>query len=339
MLCAPVAVAKSASAWLESPLAIEDCPVARLPTPTAVELSPVAFEEAPTAVEAFPDAVLWVPKADAATLRDLLPPAGPDEALVLEPDGEASGTVFYFPGCGSERLYGTVAEAAVHVLLEAGLRVVLPPPFLCCGFPHRANAKDGAHGKIVLKDVIVFSQIRGMLRHFSFDAVVVTCGTCREALEKMEVEKIFGCDVADAVAFAGTRGLALPPGGEALVHTPCHDSFDGKGRAVLAGTLGIDAEEAPHCCSEAGTLALSRPDIAEAMRHRKREALAGALGERPGRTLLLTNCPSCLTGLKRNENLGLHVRHVAVEAARRLSGENWRAAFAASARSAVRVRF
>lgn len=280
-----------------------------------------------------------VPKADPGTLRDVIPQAGPDEALVLEPTGEAKATVFYFPGCGSERLYSTVSMAAIHLLLGAGIRVVLPPPFLCCGFPHRANAKDGEHGRIVLKDVIVFSQIRAMLRHLAFDAVVVTCGTCMEALAEMEARKVFGCDLVDVLAFAGEQGLSLPKDGEALYHTPCHDSFDGGGTKVLAATLGLTAQEVPHCCSEAGTLALSRPDIAEAMRHRKREALSEALRERPERTVVLTNCPSCLTGLKRNADLGTETRHVAVETARRLSGERWQETFAASAKGATRVRF
>lgn len=279
-----------------------------------------------------------VPKADPGTLRDLLPECRPDEAIVLEPGRDAAATVFYFPGCGSERLYSTVAMAAIHVLLEAGCRVVLPPPFLCCGFPHRANAREEAHGKLVLADVIVFSQIRAMLRHLYFDAVVVTCGTCMEALEGMEAGKIFGCEVVDAVAFAGSRGLALPKDGTALYHTPCHDSFDGAGLAVLASTLGVAATDVPHCCSEAGTLALSRPDIAEAMRHRKREALSAAKGPGAGRPVVLTNCPSCLTGLKRNEDLGVEPRHVAVEAARRLSPD-WRALFAERARNAAVIRF
>jgi len=285
-----------------------------------------------------------VPKADGGTLRDLLPKCGPDEALVLEPGRDAAANVFYFPGCGSERLYSTVAMAAIHVLLETGCRVVLPPPFLCCGFPHRANAKEEAHGKVVLRDVIVFSQIRGMLRHLAFDAVVVTCGTCMEALERMEVGEVFGCEVTDAVAFAGSRGLALPKAGTALYHTPCHDTFGGAGLRVLASAVGVEATEVPHCCSEAGTLALSRPDIAEAMRHRKRGALADARGERPdgvragARPVVLTNCPSCLTGLRRNEDVGVEARHVAVEVARRLSPD-WRALFAGRARRSTVVRF
>lgn len=286
-----------------------------------------------------------VPKADAGTLRDVLPECGPDEALVLEPDGEASATVLYFPGCGSERLWSSVSTAAIHVLLETGTRVVLPPPFLCCGFPHGANAKEEAQGRIVLRDVIVFSQIREMLRHLSFDAVVVTCGTCMEALERMEAGKVVGCEVEDAVAFAAGRGLALPGGGPALYHAPCHDSFGGAALPILREALGVEAREVPHCCSEAGTLVLSRPDIAEAMRHRKREAIREAVaearagaGDSAGKPVFLTNCPSCLTGLKRNADLGVEPRHVAVEAARRLAPE-WPALFAERVRGARRVRF
>jgi Fe-S oxidoreductase len=169
---------------------------------------------------------------------------------------------------------------------------------------------------------------------------VVTCGTCREALSKMEAGKVFGCGIVDLLAFAASRGLALAPdGSEALYHAPCHDSLDGKGPQVIGRALGLPAEGVPHCCSEAGTLALSRPDIAEAMRHRKREALAEARRERPAATTILTNCPSCMTGLRRSADLGARAEHVAVEAARRLSGEEWREAFRGRAGSAAVVRF
>ena len=41
---------------------------------------------------------------------------------------------------------------------------------------------------------------------------------------------------------------------------------------ALGGFGGVEA--VPHCCSEAGTLALSRPDITDAMLDRKRGAFA-----------------------------------------------------------------
>jgi FAD/FMN-containing dehydrogenase/Fe-S oxidoreductase len=278
------------------------------------------------------------PVAEPAELRDVLPACGPDQALVLEPDGEAQATVFYFPGCGSERLYGSVAMAALHVLAEAGTRVILPPPYLCCGFPAYANARTEQHGRMVLRDTIIFSQIREMFRHVDFDAVVVTCGTCQEALGAMDAAEIFGCRVKDLARFALERGLAPPPssGTAWLYHTPCHDSLEGQGTAVLA-KLGFRAEAVPHCCSEAGTLALSRPDITDAMLHRKRAALTDAAAARPG-AVVLTNCPSCLSGLGRNADVA-PARHVAVELARALSGESWLEVFRARAARAQAVRF
>ncbi|GEJ55305.1 DUF3683 domain-containing protein [Anaeromyxobacter diazotrophicus] len=285
-----------------------------------------------------------LPPIDAATMRAALPECGPGEALVLEPDGEAAATVLYFPGCGSERLYGSVGMAALHVLLESGARVVLPPPFLCCGFPAWANARTEQHGRMVLRDTLVLSQIREMLSYLAFDAVVVTCGTCREGLVAMEAGPIFGCEVQDLARFALSRGLAertraAAPAGGYLYHAPCHDSLDGQGPAVIAQLTGGAAEKVPHCCSEAGTLALSRPDITDAMLHRKRAALGEALAERPEGAVVLTNCPSCLQGLGRNAALGAAPRHLAVELARALSGDRWPELLRERAARAQAVRF
>jgi FAD/FMN-containing dehydrogenase/Fe-S oxidoreductase len=280
-----------------------------------------------------------VPAADRRTLRASLPRCEAHQALVFEPEGEAKGTVFYFPGCGSERLFSRISRAALHVLLETGTRVVLPPPFLCCGFPHKANARDGAHGRIVLRDTIVLSQIREMFAYLRFDAVGVTCGTCREALGLMEAGEIFDAPVTDVARFAIDRGLTLVGGGEGLYHAPCHDSLDGRGRSLLEHAAGLRLRAVPHCCSEAGTLALSRPDISNAMLHRKAGALReGLAGRAPGQTLL-TNCPSCLQGLGRNASLGFVPRHVVEELARRHSGQRWEEAFRAQASRAVPVHF
>jgi Fe-S oxidoreductase len=95
----------------------------------------------------------------------------------------------------------------------------------------------------------------------------------------------------------------------------------------------------PHCCSEAGTLALSRPDITGAMLHRKRAAIAEARAGRAGGAVLLTNCPSCLTGLGRNRDLGIEPRHLAVELARALSGPGWLEKLRVRAETAQAVRF
>jgi Fe-S oxidoreductase len=95
----------------------------------------------------------------------------------------------------------------------------------------------------------------------------------------------------------------------------------------------------PHCCSEAGTLALSRPDITDAMLHRKRAALVEALPAEGGGATVLTNCPSCVQGLGRNAALGARAKHVAVALAERMSGPQWAEAFRAHAARAQAIHF
>ncbi|PIE28263.1 hypothetical protein CSA57_14765, partial [candidate division KSB3 bacterium] len=102
-----------------------------------------------------------------------------------------------------------------------------------------------------------------------------------------------------------------------------------------------------NCCSEAGTLALSRPDIANAMRLRKREQLEKGLeqlaanGNANGaEPFIATNCPSCLTGLGRNRDLGVKPIHIAVLLANRLSGDgSWQDELKTIAKEAERVVF
>ena len=77
----------------------------------------------------------------------------------------------------------------------------------------------------------------------------------------------------------------------------------------------------PECCSEAGTLALSRPDIAAAMLARKRSALAPLATGHPQQHLL-TNCPACLNGLGRQRLTP--PQHLAVAMADACSEGTWR---------------
>jgi len=106
---------------------------------------------------------------------------------------------------------------------------------------------------------------------------------------------------------------------------------------VTLGGFG-KVEAVPHCCSEAGTLALSRPDITDDMLHRKREALAEALHGQPAATIL-TNCPSCVQGLGRNRPMGITPQHITVALAERISGAGWLERFRTQAAAARAVQF
>ena len=282
-----------------------------------------------------------VPPVPEKTLRDLLPACESDQVLVFEPAGEeATSTVFYFPGCGSERLHSSISMASLHILLETGTRVVLPPPFLCCGFPLNVNAKEEEYASIVLRNTVMFSQIREMFAYLDFDACIISCGTCMEGLEIMEAPKLFGNRIVDVSRYAWEKGMRVDGGStESLYHAPCHDSLKGKACDLLRDVGGFGkVTDVPHCCSEAGTLALSRPDITDSMLHRKREALKESMHGAESATIL-TNCPSCVQGLGRNLDMGVKPKHIAVALAEKHSGPDWMERFLAQAAKATAVMF
>ena len=97
-------------------------------------------------------------------------------------------------------------------------------------------------------------------------------------------------------------------------------------------------EGVPHCCSEAGTLALSRPDIAHKMLSRKKAALLPIV-EAGDPTSFVTNCPACLQGLGCQDHAGARPLHLAVLLARAHGGADWQNAFAESVRRAEVVTF
>jgi Fe-S oxidoreductase len=280
-----------------------------------------------------------MPRPDLTTLRTQVPMSLKNQALVLEPREKAVSTVFYFPGCGSERIYSRISQAALYILLTQNHRVILPPPFLCCGYPFLVNARARQHEELVLKNIIVLTQIREMFNDLDFDAVVVSCGTCMESLGRLDVARIFEGPVTDVSEYVLERwSPAEPLSSPCLYHAPCHDSLKDRGTTLLK-THGFDVTPVPHCCSQAGTLALSRPDISHNMLVRKQEAvtLAEPSGDKTGMTIL-TNCPSCLQGLGRLNRVP--PVHLAEALARSMGGNDWKTRnLAESAASVEKVTF
>ncbi|MFT5698976.1 MAG: FAD/FMN-containing dehydrogenase/Fe-S oxidoreductase [Desulforhopalus sp.] len=304
------------------------------------------FKQAPPTItenEWRPLNMLKSPMAAASTqpLTSLLPQCSENEALIVMPEsGEVKTTVFYFPGCGSERLFSDIAVAAIYLLAKNNIRTILPPPYLCCGFPAKVNAKKKMAGEISLRDTIILSQIKEMLGHFVFDSFLISCGTCRESLHEIGCEEIFNCgmdDVSNYVLENSDWDYGSKKNVTALYHTPCHDSFKGEGVPLLKRFYN-DVESVPNCCSEAGTLAISRPDISFAMLERKRESIAEKT--LPGTKLVMaTNCPSCLSGLGRNSDLNIEPKHMAVLLAENLGGKNWKDEFESLVAHSEKVTF
>jgi Fe-S oxidoreductase len=277
------------------------------------------------------------PAIAAKSMGAILPRHDTHHAMVIASEDKVQGTVLYFPGCGSERLHTDIGLASIFLLLRSGIRVVLPPKYLCCGYPARANAKTDLSSRQELHNTILFNQIRSMLGHIDFDGCVVSCGTCREALKRVSISEIFDSPLVDVAEFVLARGLDVVLPGAAIYHQPCHDSLEGRGEALLHKMAADQVMVSPHCCSEAGTLSLSRPDISAAMFERKRVPLGRLTSATKAPARLITNCPACLNGLGRQGLAACH--HMAVAMANAVAQDNWRASVSSHLANAELVRF
>ena len=254
---------------------------------------------------------------------------------------EESDAVFYFPGCGSERLFSQVGLATQAMLFHVGAQTVLPPGYLCCGYPQTASGNHDKGQQIVTGNRVLFHRVANTLNYLDIKTVIVSCGTCLDQLEKYEFEKIFpGCRLLDIHEYLLERGVV--PGDVAgvryMYHDPCHSPMKVHApMTVVNALMAAPVALSERCCGESGTLATTRPDVSTQVRFRKEEEMragAGALRADgfAGEVKILTSCPSCLQGLSRyDDDAGTRADYIVVELARRLLGDDWMADYVARA--------
>ncbi len=253
---------------------------------------------------------------------------------------EESDAVFYFPGCGSERLFSDIGLATIAMLSEAGAKTVLPPGYLCCGYPQTAAGQADKGAQITAENRALFHRVANTLNYLDIKTVIVSCGTCMDQLLKYEFGRIFpDCRLLDIHEYLQEKGLALElaTGIKYLYHAPCHDPMKLQDGTQVAKELlkTDDVLLSDRCCSEAGTLATARPDIATQLRFRKREelkkgleALTGESKAKKGSVKILTSCPACQQGLNRYEGeTGLKTDYIVVEMVKNVLGEQWQKTF------------
>jgi Fe-S oxidoreductase len=97
--------------------------------------------------------------------------------------------VFYFPGCGSERLFSQVGLATQAMLWHAGVQTVLPPGYLCCGYPQRGSGQFDKAEKMITDNRVLFHRVANTLNYLDIKTVVVSCGTCYDQLQGYKFEE------------------------------------------------------------------------------------------------------------------------------------------------------
>ncbi|MGA3156149.1 MAG: FAD/FMN-binding oxidoreductase [Steroidobacteraceae bacterium] len=274
------------------------------------------------------------------TARALLDIENSDYVPIIRDPVRTSGdteAVFYFPGCGSERLYSQVGLATQAMLWHVGVQTVLPPGYLCCGYPQRGAGQLDKAEKMITDNRVLFHRVANTLNYLDIRTVVVSCGTCFDQLQGYKFEEIFpGCRIIDIHEYLMEKGIRLEgvTGVQYMYHDPCHSPMKTYEPLRVVNTL-MNAQlngkiaKNERCCGESGTLALSRPDISTQVRYRKEQELQAAAGQIrtdgfSGEIKVLTSCPSCLQGLKRfNDDTGADADYIVVELARHVLGANW----------------
>ncbi|RVT82427.1 DUF3683 domain-containing protein [Inhella crocodyli] len=252
--------------------------------------------------------------------------------------------VFYFPGCGSERLFSQVGLATQAMLWHAGVQTVLPPGYLCCGYPQRGSGQFDKAEQMITDNRVLFHRVANTLNYLDIKTVVVSCGTCFDQLQGYRFEDIFpGCRIVDIHEYLLEKGITLGEGGAYLYHDPCHSPMKQQDpMKTVKALVGDQVLKSERCCGESGTLGVTRPDISTQIRFRKEEELqknADALKQlapAAGQDVkILTSCPSCLQGLSRYgndlQNGLLEADYIVVEMARKILGDNWMPEYVAQA--------
>jgi len=256
-----------------------------------------------------------------------------------------SEAVFYFPGCGSERLFSQIGVATIAWLYELGVQTVLPPGYICCGYPQTSAGDIEKGNQMTTSNRVLFHRMANTLNYLDIKTVIVSCGTCMDQLLKYQFEQIFpGCRLLDIHEYMMEKGVSMEGDGgvQYMYHEPCHTPMKMYDSIKVASTLtGKDVQLSDRCCGESGTFAVARPDIAAQVKFRKEKELKQGINQlvghdkaRAGEIKMLTSCPACQQGLFRyGEATGLEVDYIVVELAKHKLGENWQKDFISSAKN------
>ena len=287
-------------------------------------------------------------KVPAKPMRALL---GTEDAtqVVIVRDAEKttndSDAVFYFPGCGSERLFSQIGLATLAMLYQTGAKTVLPPGYLCCGYPQTANGDAEKGQAITTENRVLFHRVANTLNYLDIKTVIVSCGTCMDQLLKYEFEKIFpGCRLLDIHEYLMEKNVTMlnDTGVQYMYHDPCHTPMKTYNPLkVTTSLLNKDVLLSDRCCGESGTLGTSRPDIADQLRFRKQEELEKGMIQLTGnvdnsacKVKMLTSCPACQQGLSRyQDDTGIETDYIVVELCNTNLGKNWQQEFIDKAKS------
>ena len=271
------------------------------------------------------------PETGSPSLRDYLGLKGANTFFAFQNhEKELVKSVVYFPGCGSERMRPEISIAVIALLYNAGVRVVIPPEYLCCGYPFLANGKQKEAETKSYENRVLFHRMSDVINYMDIEDVIVSCGTCFEMLNKYKIENIFpNSRVIDINEFIAREELYKKIQKETIYyHEPCHTPLKSLGAdKTFDLILGNKPVTAPNCCGEVGTMSLSNPSISNSLRERKSINISSLLEKKENITVI-TTCPQCVMGLSKiNNKTSVTGKSMAVYLAENFLGRDWKKNF------------
>ncbi len=219
----------------------------------------------------------------------------------------ASGIkVAFFVGCLLDKLFPSVAEAAVKVLDHHGVGVFMPSGQACCGIPAVSSGDARTFEKLARHNLDRFGD-------GGYDYLITACATCTATIHEVwpmltrdtdlrdRVEALAGktLDINQfLVKYVGISPEAAPAGDAAAVtyHDPCHlkktMGVAAEPRALIRTHPGYVLKEMPEsdwCCGLGGSFNLQYYETSARIGRKKRDNIRAV-----DPAAVATGCPACM---------------------------------------------
>ena len=212
----------------------------------------------------------------------------PPVPQLLEPSGQARGTVSILRGCVADRLFREETHLAARLLARAGWRVLVPAAGCCGALHHHAGLVEAGqrHASLRWKD----------LSAAEVDFVVVDSAGCgSHLLGQRDSDSPPITDTATLLANEGGFVAQSRLPGRWAISVPCHQQH-----SDLDSTTGISIIEScveervelpaqDHCCGAAGMYLLRRRKLS-----RKIGKMAHERFEKSDADAIVSGNPGCL---------------------------------------------
>ncbi|MDR1490765.1 MAG: (Fe-S)-binding protein [Desulfovibrio sp.] len=244
-----------------------------------------------------------------------------------ESPGSTGLRAAFFPGCATDKIFPSVADATLKILRKHGVGVFMPDNLACCGIPALSGGDISACRTMITHNL-------GLLRQGKFDYLITPCATCASTIKEFwpkmsegfspadqELISLLHDKTMDITAFlTDALKVSLPAregGGKRVTyHDSCHlrkslGVFN-QPRAILKSLPGfefVEMAEADRCCGSGGSFMLKHYDLSKNIGQRKRDNITAVKPD-----TVAAACPACMMQLMdmlSQNGDAMKVRHVA----------------------------